>query len=88
MTVATVSDLAAAAGWEETPDGGSYINPDVTLQLLRLPRGAWIGVDARVVHGGNRAAMLDADLLDDHGRIGRVLQSLVEAPAALGYAGT
>lgn len=88
VTVATVSDLAAAAGWEETPSGGSYINPDITLQLLRLPQGTWIGVDARVVHGGNQAAMIDAELFDDHGPVGRVLQSLVEAPAALGYAGT
>ncbi len=88
VTVATVSDLAAAAGWEETPGGGSYINPDSTLQLLRLPRSPWIGVDARVVHGGNRAAMLEADLFDDHGLVGRVLQSLVEAPIVLGYAGT
>lgn len=84
VRVATVSDLVAAAGWEETPDGGSYINPDITLQLLRLPRGTWIGVDARVVHGGNQAAMLQADVFDDHGPIGRVVQSLVEAPAALG----
>ena len=81
--VATVSDLAAAAGWDESPGGGSYINPDLTLQLTRLPRGEWIAVDARVEHGGNRAALLDAVVFDDHGPIGRVLQSLVEAPSPM-----
>ncbi|MDA3040008.1 MAG: thioesterase family protein [Actinomycetota bacterium] len=88
VAVATVSDLAAAAGWEETAEGGRYINPDITVQLLRLPQGPWIGLDARVVHAGNGMAMLDADLFDDHGPIGRVLQSLVEAPTGLGYAST
>ncbi len=83
VTVATVSDLAAAAGWDESPGGGSYINPDITLQLTRLPRGGWIAVDARVEHGGNRAALLEAVVFDDHGPIGRVLQSLVEAPSPM-----
>lgn len=83
VVVATVSDLAAAAGWEDTPDGGNYINPDVTLQLARPARGRWIAVEAKVHHGGNRAAFMESILYDRLGPIGRVLQSLIEAPAAL-----
>lgn len=77
--VATVSDLAAAAGWESTPTGGTYINPDLTLQLARLPIGDWIALDAHVVHGtGDGVAMMTARVFDDHGPIGHITQSLME----------
>ena len=87
---ATVSDLAAAAGWEPAPNGNHYINPDVTLQLARMPIGRWIAIEAQVEHGATGTALLTSRLFDDVGAFGRVLQSLVEAPIdlSLGTAAT
>lgn len=83
VMAATVSDLAAAAGWEPAPNGNHYINPDVTLQLARLPIGSWIAIEAHVEHGATGTALLTSQLFDDVGPFGRVLQSLVEAPIDL-----
>ncbi len=80
--MAAVSDLSAAAGWDETPAGGNYINPDLTLQLERMPQGEWLGVRATTRHGDG-AALLAADWYDDDGPIGTVSQSLVVAPRTL-----
>lgn len=80
---ATIADLAAAAGWERTEDGGNYINPDVTLQLHRQPEGPWLALDAAAEQTGNGVAMMGATLFDDHGPVGRILQSLVLNPVQL-----
>lgn len=83
VTTAAISDLAAAAGWEPSPMGASFINPDLTLQLARLPIGEWLAIDAHVEHGTASIGTLSARLFDDHGPFGRVLQSLVESPIQL-----
>jgi hypothetical protein len=56
-------------------------NPNLTVQLLRPPRGAWIGVRAEArwtpptgLGVGNGA------ILDVHGEIGRVSMSVVLVP--------
>jgi hypothetical protein len=79
VRAAIVSDLAAAAGWEMSPSGDNYINPDVTLQLAREPRGPWLFIDAKAVHGVG-SAMMTALLCDDFGTVGHILQSLIEVP--------
>lgn len=83
VMAATIADLAAAAGWERTTDGGNYINPDVTLQLHRQPVGDWLALDAAAEQTGNGVALMDATVFDDHGPIGRILQSLVVNPVQL-----
>ena len=56
-------------------------NPNLTVQLLRRPRGPWVGVraEARWVPaaglGGGSGALLDVD-----GEIGRVSMSVVLVP--------
>lgn len=80
--VAALSDFAAAAGWEEGVGGSAHINPDSTLQLMRYPLGPWIAIDARNRQAADAIGYNDALLYDERGPIGRVLQSLVEAPAS------
>jgi hypothetical protein len=77
---ATLSDLVAAAAWEEPPGGGSFINADVTLQLNRLPAGEWIFLDARSHPSGGLVGFNEAVLADHLGPIGRVLQTVVQSP--------
>jgi hypothetical protein len=56
-----------------------FINPDLTLYIEREPVGEWIALQAgmRVIEGG--AGISQAVIYDEHGRIGRSLQSLYVA---------
>jgi acyl-coenzyme A thioesterase PaaI-like protein len=83
--VATLSDLGAAVGWEPSPSGASLINTDVTLQLLRVPRGPWFLFESHIDHGDDGIACCRSVISDGLGVLGWVLQSQVEAPAAISF---
>ncbi len=59
----------------------TFINPDLTITLHRLPVGEWIGLDAvsRLDPAGVGTA--EAVLFDEHGRVGRCVQTLLVEPA-------
>jgi acyl-coenzyme A thioesterase PaaI-like protein len=84
--IATLSDLGAAVGWDTSPDfrgdgsAASFINTDVTLQLLRRPVGNWALFESGTVQAGNGLACCRSTLHDDAGLLGWVLQSQLEAP--------
>ncbi len=78
--VATLSDLGAAVGWEHADDEQAFINPDVTLQLLRLPISEWILFDSAVERSSPNLACCRTTLADEAGVIGWVLQSQMVAP--------
>lgn len=78
---AVLSDFAIAVGWEDSPSGQAFINPDVTLQLLRPPAGEWVLLESRVTATPGGGAWCRAQLFDDAGLCGIVLESLVETPA-------
>jgi len=86
VALATLADLAAAAGFERGPDDAAFINADITLQLNRYPIGDWIALDARNHRARGSVAFNEAHVYDDRGGFGRILQSLVEAPSAPGAA--
>jgi hypothetical protein len=57
-----------------------FINADLTIHLARLPRGEWIGLDARTrLHGGG-TGLSESVLHDVSGPIGRAFQTLVVQP--------
>jgi len=80
VQVATVADLAAAAGFERGPDDEAFINVDLTLQLDRPPRGPWLAIDARTQRAPGALGHNEATVFDDDGAFGRILQTLVESP--------
>lgn len=53
-----------------------YINPDLTVHLLRPPIGEWIGMDSRSHYGPLGSGLAESALYDTGGRIGRSVQSL------------
>lgn len=57
-----------------------FINADLTLHLWRAPRGEWIGLDAKTVLMGGGAGTSESVLHDEHGPVGRALQTLVVQP--------
>ena len=54
-----------------------FINVDLTVQLERLPVGAWVCVDAATRPQRNGIGSSDSVLSDGEGRIGRALQTLI-----------
>jgi hypothetical protein len=54
-----------------------FINPDLTIYLHRLPVGEWVCLDAVTRIEPHGIGLAVSDLYDEHGPIGRSLQSLV-----------
>ena len=61
-----------------------FINPDLTIHLLRQPEGEWIGMRSTSFYGaGGRttgAGFAESALYDAAGRVGRSVQSLFVDP--------
>lgn len=55
----------------------TFINPDLTIYLHRMPVGEWVCLDAATVPQPNGIGLAESRLLDVSGPIGRSLQSLV-----------
>lgn len=54
----------------------SFVNNDLTINLLRPARGEWICVDARTLLADGGGGLAEARLFDTEGLIGRATQSL------------
>lgn len=54
----------------------SFVNSDLTINMLRRPQGEWICLDARTYLGANGSGLAESALYDAHGLIGRATQSL------------
>jgi hypothetical protein len=53
-----------------------FVNSDLTVNLLRRPRGEWVCLEARTALGGNGCGLAESVLYDEEGLIGRATQSL------------
>jgi hypothetical protein len=78
MRVAAAADfgngISSPLGWDQ---GWTFINPDLTVYLHRLPEGEWVGLDALTVPEAEGVGMAESLLFDAQGRIGRAVQSLL-----------
>jgi hypothetical protein len=54
-----------------------FINPDLTVHLLRPAVGEWIGMRTKSHIGPSGTGMAESELFDRTGRIGRSVQSLL-----------
>ena len=54
----------------------SFVNSDLTINLLRRPVGEWICLDARTQLGPNGCGHAESTIYDSQGLIGRALQTL------------
>lgn len=54
-----------------------FINVDLTVHLERMPQGEWICIDAVTLPQPNGIGTAESVLLDERGRIGRGLQTLL-----------
>jgi Acyl-CoA thioesterase C-terminal domain/Acyl-CoA thioesterase N-terminal domain len=53
-----------------------FVNPDLTINLLRQAEGEWICIDARTLLGPSGGGLAEARIFDSQGLIGRSTQSL------------
>ncbi len=54
----------------------SFVNSDLTINLLRRPEGEWICLDARTHLGPTGCGLAESALFDTQGLVGRATQSL------------
>lgn len=54
-----------------------FINVDLSVHLERLPVGEWVCLDAVTLPQPNGVGVADTLLLDERGRVGRALQTLL-----------
>lgn len=54
----------------------TFVNSDLTINLLRRPVGEWVCLDARTLLGPNGGGLAESVLYDVDGLIGRATQSL------------
>jgi hypothetical protein len=59
------------------PQQFSFVNPDLSVYLHRLPAGEWVCLDARTIPQERGIGLADTRLLDEQGPIGRSVQSLI-----------
>ena len=60
----------------------SFVNSDLTINILRRPVGEWICLDACTYLGPNGCGHAESTIYDTQGLVGRALQTLVVRPQA------
>ena len=53
-----------------------FVNSDLTINLLRVPKGEWICIDARTLLGDTGGGLAESRIFDEQGLVGRATQSL------------
>ncbi|MEI6446717.1 MAG: thioesterase family protein [Actinomycetes bacterium] len=69
--------IGAALDWGEW----LFVNADLSVNLLRQPRGEWISLDSTMRISGDGTALSESRLADLDGGIGVAAQSLFVAPS-------
>lgn len=71
-----LSDMANGAGHISLGPGLGTINADVTISLHRYPESDWLGMAARNSFEPHGTGVIHAELFDEMGGIGHVLQTV------------
>jgi hypothetical protein len=72
------ADFGNGVSWElDRADGYSFINPDLTVYLLRPPAGEWVCLQARSRFDRSGIGLAESLLWDERGVVGRSVQSLL-----------
>ncbi|MBK5224767.1 MAG: thioesterase family protein [Acidimicrobiia bacterium] len=77
MRVVAAADFGNGVAWTLPRANWIFINPDLTVHLVRPPTGEWIGLRSATYPAGGGMAMAESALYDRDGRVGRSVQSLI-----------
>jgi hypothetical protein len=75
-----IADCGNGIGKNADFDVASFVNPDVTIALHRLPRTRWLASQAISHWQPNGVGLSHATLFDEDGPIGTALQTLIVRP--------
>ncbi len=79
--ICPLADCGNAFGRNAEPwDSVTFANADLTVVLHRDPVGEWLGATAVSYWEADGIGLADAQLFDQHGSVGRALQTLVLRP--------
>jgi uncharacterized protein (TIGR00369 family) len=79
--VVAASDFVNGISSVLSPVDWTFINPDLTVTIHRLPVGDWVAVEATTrVDGAGGTGTAEANLYDEQGRLGRAVQTLLVEP--------
>jgi hypothetical protein len=75
--ICPLADCGNAISRNADPGELAFMNTDLTVLLHRPPVGEWLGMDSVSRWEPSGIGMSDSLLFDDHGPVGRALQTLV-----------
>lgn len=76
MRAVATADFGNGLSWI-LPGDWLFINPDLTVHLLRVPVGEWICLAARTLPSSTGVGMAESAVYDSRGRVGRAVQTLL-----------
>lgn len=76
VRAAATADFGNGLSWVVPPDW-LFINPDLTIHLLRPPAGEWLCLAARTLASDTGVGLAESAIYDAAGRVGRSVQSLL-----------
>lgn len=82
--IAPLADCGNAFSRHADGDALQFINADLVIALHRDPVGDWMGSRSTSQWQPGGVGLADALLFDDHGTVGRALQTLLLRPAPTG----
>jgi hypothetical protein len=80
MRVCAAADFPNGISYVVDPRKITFVNPDITIHVQKLPADEWVMVDARTWLEPRGTGLAEAILYDRHERIGRSVQSLFVEP--------
>lgn len=78
--ICAVADFPNGISRVVDPTETTFVNPDMTLYVHRLPVDDWVMLDARTWLERHGTGMAEGAIYDRRGRVGRSIQSLIVEP--------
>jgi hypothetical protein len=76
--VAAAADFGNGISWVLSRlEGWTFINPDLTIYLRRMPAGEWVCLEAATWPARDGIGICESRLWDERGLVGHALQSLL-----------
>ena len=80
VRICAAADFPSGISYIVDPRKITYVNPDLTVYVQRLPVGEWVMVDARTWLARHGAGLAEGTLYDAEARVGRSVQGLLVEP--------
>jgi len=77
VRICAAADFPNGISYVVDPRMTSYVNPDLTVYIQRLPVGKWVMVDAHTWLERHGTGLAEGALYDRAGRVGRSMQGLI-----------